>query len=168
MYITKVRFALKVRESVVRYAPAEICGTVTALIAAYAVLNTTDSLALAAVSGTIGENIGYYGAISARELMAYWRMHHGHGRFRRGWLTAAHALRGMMVEFGLAEALDSLVVRPSLFYTVPLFLGQERYALGLLIAKLAADVVFYGVAIAGWEMRKRYIDKAPIIEVRKS
>jgi hypothetical protein len=58
--------------------------------------------------GTWGENLGYYGTVLTRELRAR--------RARNGRLTPAAVLRtirNLALEFGGAELLDSLLIRPA-------------------------------------------------------
>lgn len=150
---TKVR--RKLREWVGRYAWLEIVGTITALSAAWVTLRMTDSLALSAIAGTIGENIGYYGTAFVREVAHYWEEHHHHARLRRLWLTGVKTIRDMIVEFGAAEVLDSFLIRPGLFYLIPATFGGN-YTLDIFIAKILADLVFYGFAIIGYEVRKKF------------
>ena len=65
------------------------------------------------------------------------------------------ALRSVAVEFGLAEGIDSLVVRPLMYYAGPILLGSAL--LGWIAAKLAADAAFYVCAIASYERFRRLI-----------
>lgn len=154
MKLSLDRIRRKLTEWIKRYAPAEIIGTITAMGSFWIAHNATDSLAIAAIAGTIGENIGYYGTATCREVLRYWRVHHYHARLKRLWLTGAHSLRDMVMEFGLAEILDSFVVRPGLFYLFPMWFSGNM-ALALLAAKLIADLVFYAFAITAYEFRKR-------------
>ncbi|HTE58251.1 MAG TPA: hypothetical protein VK694_05910 [Verrucomicrobiae bacterium] len=148
----------KVREWLARYLPAEITGTITALGGFWIAYQTTGSLAVAAVCGTIGENVGYYGVISLREVLRYWQSHHHHARLKRLWLTGVHTIRDMLVEFGTAEILDSFVVRPGLFYLLPTTFSNHK-AVALIAAKLVADLVFYTFAIIGYEVRKKFLPR---------
>ena len=144
----------KAREWVIRYGPAEICGTITALLGAWIGHSASGSLVVAAVSGTIGENIGYYGYSVTREVLHCFRQNHLHARSKRLLLTAWHTLRNMLIEFGPAELLDSFLVRPASFYVLPLL--TNNFFAGIIAGKLLADVVFYGIAIIGYELRKKY------------
>ena len=69
-------------------------------------------------------------------------------------------MRSLLIEFGLAEVVDSAFVRPYLLWLSPQLIGQLQ--LGWLIAKLAADIVFYTLAIAGYEFHKRYFMRTDI------
>jgi len=146
----------KLREWCIRYVPAEICGTITAVSAFWVAHQATGSLAAAAIAATVGENIGYYSIAAQREIRRYWKAHRQHGRIRRAYDTGRHTLRDMLMEFGPAELIDSFAVRPSLFYLLPLWMpGQVGIA--LIIAKITADLVFYSIAIVCYEYKKRLI-----------
>ena len=121
-----------------RYAVAEVTGLVCALVAAIAVGRTAGPAA-AAIAGTLGEGVGFYGVILLRDVR----------RHGATWRVA----RGLVVEFGLAEVGDTLAVRPLAMYGATVLAGDTL--VGVLVGKVAADVVFYTVAIAGYELRKR-------------
>jgi hypothetical protein len=67
------------------------------------------------------------------------------------WLT----VRSVAAEFGPAELVDTLVVRPALLWAASAIWGAAPVA--WLVGKLAADVVFYTVAIASFEAGRRII-----------
>ncbi|MBC8082980.1 MAG: hypothetical protein H7Z21_07190, partial [Hymenobacter sp.] len=67
--------------------------------------------------------------------------------------TFGRNVRALAVEFGPAEVLDSLLIRPALLYYVPHWLGS--FAAGILLAKLLADVTFYVPAILSYELSKK-------------
>jgi hypothetical protein len=152
--IIKAKLIRKIREWASRYLPAEIIATVTALIGAFAGHYFSGSLIGAAVGGTIGENVGYYGYFVVLETRRHYAGHAQHPQLRRIFLTAVKTLRDLLVEFGPAEALDSLFVRPFCMYFGPQLVSN--FTLGILLGKLAADVVFYAFAAAGYEVKKRY------------
>lgn len=140
------------KQMVTRYLPSEIAGTITALAAAGLAYAASDSLVAAAVAGSLGEGIGFYGITGLREFEQYYLHHYGQKRLRRAWLTAYHALRGMMVEYGPAETLDSVFVRPFLFYAIPRATGSTW--LGWIAAKLGADIFFYIFVAVGYKLRQ--------------
>ena len=158
------RVRRKAREWLARYMPAEISGTVCGVGSAWLTLHTTDNLALAAVIGTLSETIGYYIVILSGDVRQYYLRHYydvehtsqpDDNAKRKHLLAAlAHVMRGAVVEFGPAEILDSPVVRPGLLYAIPARLNLSS-GIEFLIAKLAADVVFYSLAICGYELRQR-------------
>jgi hypothetical protein len=127
----------RVREWLSRYAPAEAAGITGALLAAAAV----DSPEAAAVAGTLGETVGFYTMIFVRDLRAGGR--------------PGQVVRDMVVEFGPAEVLDTLLVRPAAMYLATRALGTATA--GIVTGKLAADAVFYTVAIIGYELRRQRV-----------
>jgi hypothetical protein len=145
----------KLREWVGRYLPAEVLGTVTALAAAWTVHAASGSLISAAVAGTLGESLGYYGCMAVREALVHDSRHRHHGRMRRLWLTGANTVRDMLIEFGPAELVDSFLVRPFFMFLMPSLL--DNFTAGILLGKLAADVIFYSLAIGAYELRRQYL-----------
>jgi len=135
----------KLREWSARYLPAEIIGTTAAVTCAFVVYHNTGDRAAAAISGTMAENVGFYGVM----LFCEWR------RQRRaspdGFLRiTGRTLRVMFAEFGAAEALDSLLLRPASLYSGPILTGE--IATGSLLGKVMADAVFYALAIVSYEI----------------
>jgi hypothetical protein len=141
-----------VREWLRRYLPAEAVGIVGALAGALLVMRATGAPVAAAFAGSVGETVGYYATIGWRDVVRHHRPLEGtpHRRFARAvGLTA----RDLAVEFGPAEALDSILLRPLLMYVGPVVTGH--FLAGTLFGKLTADVAFYAFAITGYEVRKR-------------
>jgi hypothetical protein len=64
-----------------------------------------------AIAGAVGENLGYYGCVAVREVR-------DHG--------ARATVPAMLIEFGPAKLVDSLLARPLLMYLMP---GQHYLAL---------------------------------------
>ncbi|MEV4703902.1 hypothetical protein [Actinoplanes sp. NPDC049316] len=126
-----------------RYVLPEIVGTVLAVAAASALHRTSPYAA--AWAGSLAEGIGYYGTLLWRDT----RGHRGVGRLR----AVVAQVPGTLVEFGTAELLDTLVVRPALMYAGPLVVGDAT--LGVVAGKLAADVVFYVFVFGGRLARVR-------------
>lgn len=121
-----------------RYLPAEVAGTVCAVAGAYLAFRITGDRPIAAIAGTLAENVGFYGLMA----VVVWREHTGDRcRGRRAGRTAV----ALFAEFGPAEALDSLFVRPLCMYVGPFLTGG--IAGGSMLGKLMADAVFYTVAI---------------------
>jgi hypothetical protein len=145
----------KLREWFGRYLPAEILGTLTALAAAWTVHAASDSLISAAVAGTIGESLGFYGCMAVREAFRNDARQCHHGRGRRLWLTGSRTVRDLLIEFGPAELVDTVLVRPLFMYLMPSLL--DNFTVGILLGKLAADVVFYSLAIGAYELKQQYL-----------
>lgn len=140
-----------------RYGPLELAGTATALAAAWAVHAMSGQLAFAAVAGTIGENVGYYGLAAWVAMRRHARTVVGTANGDVGAWAGALAMgwrgtRDLVVEFGPAEVVDSAWVRPGLMFAMSGWLGVGA---GILVGKLLADIVFYAVAIGCRELQER-------------
>lgn len=142
----------KYKEWVKRYLPAEVLGTITAVIAARMALGMSDNALAAAAAGTLGENVGYYGYIIVRDVVSSVRRHSAN-QMRYGLVAFAKDMRNIIIEFGFAEIVDTFFVRPFWLYTMPRLVGH--FELGILLGKLAADVTFYIPAVIGYEFRKK-------------
>jgi hypothetical protein len=156
--MSKTVIIRKIHEWSNRYIPAEIIGTMCALAGAFAVEHATQSLAAAAITGSVCESIGFYAYFVWRDGSAHYVRQHKRPPKRRIALAAANTLRDVIVEFGPAEVVDSLLARPALMYIGPRLL--HNFTLGLLAGKIVADLLFYTLAAAGYELRKQWRRKA--------
>jgi hypothetical protein len=112
--------------------------------------------AATAYAATIGEGIAFYAVLLVRDVRTRARA----CRPPQGALharTVALAARGLALEFGPAELLDTLAVRPGAMLLGPLLLGSVT--VGVLAGKIAADVVFYAIAIVTYETGRRYSER---------
>jgi hypothetical protein len=140
----------RVRDWLRRYGVAEVAGVCIALLAAWLADALGAPLIVVAYAAAVGENIGFYGTIVSRQ-MAFDR--------RRAALageqySAPHlwrTTRELLLEFGPAELLDSLVIRPLAMGLGVRLLGES---VGIVAGKLAADVTFYLPVILTYEMRQ--------------
>lgn len=139
----------KVREWCVRYLPAEAAGTVCAVVGAFLAWKFTEDRAVAALIGTVSECIGFYGVIVVAELRR-----RRSDRPTRVTSSAWRVFAATVAEFGGAELLDSLLVRPLAMYAGPLVVGNV--AGGVLLGKVLADLVFYGCAIISYEFIRHH------------
>ena len=94
-----------------RYGVAEVVGLCTAVAGSFAARALTGSEIAAAYGGAMGENVGYYGVIIGREVVRDRRAAEAADR-RYGMAGAARTARNLLFEFGVAEVLDSAVLRP--------------------------------------------------------
>lgn len=137
----------RVREWIGRYLVAEILGLAGALLAALAAVSwAPDRLAVAAYASSLGETVGFY---TGYLVVRYLREDVAGPPRRR----IAVILAAAVVEFGPAEILDTLLIRPA-----AMFLGSwttGNVIIGVLIGKVAADLIFYGLAITSYEMLVR-------------
>lgn len=134
------------REWVTRYGWAEVFGLLTSYLGYYAGFHLTGSVVVGAFSAAMGENVGYYGCIIWREIAE--RRRNG-GRFSS---AMGRKIAGdMLYEFGLPELLDSFIVRPAATFLAVTVLGP---GVGVVVGKIASDIVFYVLTISLYERSK--------------
>ena len=139
----------KVVEWIRRYLPLEIAGWAGELGSAAATYWLTGSFAAAVVVGTIGASVGYYATAYINGVRWSYR-----AQQRRSWpmrvlVANALSLRSIAVEFGPAEVIDSIIIRPVALYAGPYILGNV--AVGWVVGSLVADIAFYVMAIFSYE-----------------
>lgn len=149
------RLKSKTSEWVRRYIPAEILGTIGALVAAWLTYNHTHSYVGAAAAGWFGEGIGFYGYFITAELLLNNKKYREYSFIKRLSLIIAVASTNLFVEFVPAEILDNFFIRPFAMYIAPQYI--HPYPLGFLVGKFSADLLFYLLAIIGYEARKRWL-----------
>jgi len=142
----------KLREWLRRYLPCEIAGTVGELGGAAVAYLMTGSLAAAAITATIGASAISYAAAYTSALRWNYRDNSHRSWPPRGALSMLLALRSVAVEFGPAELIDSVAVRPAAFYVGPLLFDST--VAGWIFGKLVSDVAFYLFAIVSYERFK--------------
>lgn len=151
------RFKAKRREWLRRYIPAEVLGTIAALIGAWVVYAQTGSFVAAAATGWLAEGAGFYGYFITFELLKNNKRYSEHNFIKRIWLAAATASTNLLVEFLPAELLDNFIIRPYLMYLAPHYI--RPYPVGFLAGKFSADILFYVLAIGGYEARKHWLKR---------
>jgi hypothetical protein len=148
----------KLREWIRRYLPCEIAGTVAELGGAAIAYQATGSLAAAAIVATIGASVGYYGAAYVTAVRWSYRSNNRQRRPARVLMSNLLALRSVVVEFGPAEMIDSIAVRPLAFYVGPQIFGST--IAGWIFAKVISDLAFYLIAIVSYEQFKGVLARA--------
>jgi hypothetical protein len=148
----------KLCEWVRRYLPCEIAGTVGELGGATVAYLMTGSLAAAAITATIGASAGYYAAAYISAVRWSYRADDHRRWLPRVLVSNLLALRSVAVEFGPAELIDSVAVRPVAFYVGPLIF--DNTIAGWIFGKLVSDVAFYLFAIVSYERFKGLLVRA--------
>jgi hypothetical protein len=133
-----------------RYVPAEVAAVLGAVIAA-AVADRFGVPAATAYAATIGEGVAFYAVILIRDVRVLSLAAGAHRPARRR-AGVVQAMRGLAVEFGPAEVLDTAAVRPLAMLLGPMIVGNVTA--GVVLGKVAADVIFYAIAIASFEMSR--------------
>ncbi len=62
-------------------------------------------------------------------------------------------IRNLVLEFGYPAILDFFVIRPFCMYWMPILTGN--YFIGIFLGKIAADSIFYSLAILNYELIKK-------------
>jgi hypothetical protein len=145
-----------VREWLRRYGPPEVLSLLATVGAAAITAQAGGSNIAIALAATWAGNVAYFGLILGQDI---WRTHRQLQQEGRAytWGIFARNVRALVVEFGAAEALDSLLIRPTLMYWLPRWLHSVPQ--GVLVAKFAADVTFYVPAIISYELSKKKLRK---------
>lgn len=143
---SKSRWQSKFFEWLRRYGPAELMGIVTAYLGYFAGHHLFHNDIITAYMAAMGENVGFYGVIIVRELLIQLKRSE-HTFFSNLTRTIIH----IGTEFGPAEALDSLVLRPLFMGLGIKFFGPLA---GVMTGKIAADVTFYVPVIISYEVRQ--------------
>jgi hypothetical protein len=153
----------KLTEWVRRYLPCEIAGTVGELGGAVIAYWLTGSMAAAAIVATIGASVGYYAAAYTTAVRWAVREYRNRPRVRRIVAANLFAFRSVAIEFGPAELIDSIAIRPLAYYFGPMIF--DNVAAGWIFGKLISDIGFYALAIFSYERFKGVLAGRTIEEV---
>jgi len=129
---------------VVRYLPAEIVGTAAMIMAGLGVTIWTDSPALIAIAALLGEIVGFYLVLA---ITIYLEQQSVSADWRRAIVRTFLLL---VAEFGVAELLDTLLIRPAALVVGVWLLPDPIW--GLLAGKVFADVIFYAIAAGAFTL----------------
>jgi len=143
----KKSWSKKPQEWLRRYWLAELAALLCAYAGYFMTLFLVHHPIAAAFGASIGETTGYYIVILSKELL-YCRRQDKSG-IKALARTAVHVL----TEFGPAEALDSLVLRPLFIGICAHYFGALA---GVLTGKLVSDVTFYVPVIISYELRRKF------------
>jgi hypothetical protein len=148
---TRVKSNLK--KWVKRFLPAEIVGTLFAIISAWIASSLNANRVGIAFTASIAETVGFYLTIMVTDaLLIREQLKHQHRSLKLPALLFT-TLKNMVLDFGLAELADSFAVRPFFMYLFPLLLND--YSAGIIAGKIASDLVFYVPVIIAGEIRTR-------------
>lgn len=133
-----------------RYKYAEIAATSAALISSQ-FSRFFDGLTTAYLI-TFAEYFAFYGVIL---FMAYQKLAKNN-RFLDKKTPLKEVLllvQNLLLEFGYPALLDFFFIRPFCMYWMPILTGN--YFMGIILGKISADSIFYGLAIVNYELMKR-------------
>lgn len=129
---------------IVRYLPAEIVGTAAMVLAGLTVTIWTDAPALIALAALIGESVGFYLVLA---ITIYAEQATVSSSWRR---AVGRTLLLLVAEFGPAELLDSLLIRPAALLLGVWLVPDPMW--GLLLGKVLADAIFYAIAAGSFTL----------------
>jgi hypothetical protein len=145
----------KIKDWLKRYLPAEIFGTVTALVSASLAHLFSSNLVIIAYAGSLGEAIGFYSTVFTQHIIGVNRKNRSQQKvFSISDFTKI--IGTIILEFGPAGLLDGLVLRPFFMYVFPCIF--KNFTLGILVGKFAGDLTFYLIVILGYEIKKRNLN----------
>jgi hypothetical protein len=146
----KKNIKIKAKNWLKRFLPAEFFGTITAVASSWFAYHTAKNLIVAAYAGSIGETLGFYLTIIIQDLRIEQRKLKPVNK-TLSFKIFIYILRNILFDFGFAEIIDSLFIRPFCMYIFPLWLSN--YPIGILAGKIASDICFYIPVIIAYELR---------------
>lgn len=146
----------KIKKWLKRYLPAEIVGTIFAMVFSLGTYSLTKNDVLSAIAGAWSETVGFFGTMIIREVR-HTRREHKEKNIPYTFLSFFKNCRDIIFEFGFSEILDTYAIRPFTMYIFPIIIGQR--VIGVLVGKLAADVFYYAPAIISYELQQWHKNK---------
>lgn len=136
-----------------RYLPAEIAGTITALLAAYIAKEEGYNAIAIAFAGSFGEAIGFYTTVFIKQVIEARKMLKSKSDQHLPFQKYLVIIAALLLEFGPAGLIDDCIVRPFFMYWFPILLNN--FTLGILAGKIAGDICFYFFVILSYEFIKK-------------
>jgi hypothetical protein len=135
-----------------RYGLAEVISLTLTVLSSWLSFELTQNKITTALVGTWVGNVGYFGTILVEDILLANKQLRAVGK-QYSIDTFFKNVRALFVEFGIAELFDTLFIRPTLMYYVPIWMGDLSW--GVVVAKFAADITFYIPAILSYELSKK-------------
>lgn len=139
-------------EWVKRYMPAGIISSTATILSSVFAYKITQSHLTSALVGTWVGNIVYFGYMLGVDI---YNTHKDLAKKNKkySFKTFGLNIRALVVEFGFSEVFDSFLIRPTLMYYFPIWVNGIW--LGIILAKIVADITFYVPAIVAYEYSKK-------------
>lgn len=134
-----------------RYLPAELVGTITALLAASIAHGFDQTAIFTAYIGSFGEAIGFYSSVVIQHVLLF-KKRHKKDSIPFSLSDFIRIILAILVEFGFAGLVDGLLLRPFFMYLFPILLND--FTLGILVGKIAGDITFYLLVILAYETKQ--------------
>lgn len=145
----------KIKEWIKRYLLADVISTILSLATAWLIMERSGDRVLAAFIGSAVASVSFYGTVAYSDVRKSLKQHRADNE-RYKIKSFLLDFRNLIIEFGPAELLDVLAVRPFFMYLIPKLTGD--FLLGTFIGKMIADVIFFIPAIIMYELRKKHLD----------
>ncbi|MBK6424051.1 MAG: FHA domain-containing protein [Gemmatimonadetes bacterium] len=149
-----------------RFGPSEVMGAVAAVAGAWGAQRLGGGRVTMVTAAVLAETVLYYLALLLRDLRfeSRERQRAGLPFGRRG---VEDVLQNLIREFGTAELLDTLLLRPLAFWVG---LGLVGLPAGILGGKLVADLLFYGPVLARlhWRLGSRSSAPREVAQLRST
>jgi hypothetical protein len=114
------------------------------IMAGLAVTIWTDAPALIALAALLGETVGFYAVLAITIFVEQAAVSPSRHR------AVARTFLLLVAEFGAAELLDTLLIRPAALLVGVWLLPDPLW--GLLAGKVFADVIFYAIAAGAFTL----------------
>lgn len=139
-------------EWIKEFLPAEILGTITAVVAASITHFFYDNGIFVAYVGSIGEAIGFYLTLFIQRIVVL-RKKQTQNKKKIKLYNLSLIVANLVLEYGPAGMIDGLLLRPFFMYLFPILL--VNFTLGIFIGKLAGDVTFYILVILSYGIKEK-------------
>lgn len=145
----------KILEWIKRYLLSDIISTILSLGTAWLIMEQSGDRVLAAFIGSGVASLSFYLLIAFSDVRKSIKQHK---QKNKSYKIKSFLIdfRNLIIEFGPAEILDVIAVRPFFMYLIPTLIGN--FLLGTFIGKMIADAIFFAIAIIMYELRKRHLD----------
>lgn len=145
----------KIIKWIKRYLIADVISTILSLATAWLIMERSGDRVLAAFVGSAVASISFYGIVAYSDVRKSLKKHRADNK-KYKIKSFLLDFRNLIIEFGPAELLDVLAVRPFFMYLIPKLTGD--FLLGTFIGKMIADIIFFVPVIIMYELRKKHLD----------
>lgn len=139
-----------------RYMPAGIISSTATILSSVFTYKITQNHLTTALVGTAVGNFVYFGYMLGVDIYTTYK-ELLKKNIKYSFKTLLLNMRALAVEFGFSEVADSLLIRPTLMYYFPIWVNDIW--LGIILAKILADITFYIPAIIAYEYSKKELRK---------
>ncbi len=122
-YKQKIIVKNKAKEWIKRYLPAEIISILITLVSSILTFRLTKNNLTTSLVGTYVGTIGYFGTILLTDIFTTYQ-DLAVSKKRYTLKTFRLNMRALLIEFGFAEFFDSLFIRPTLMYYIPIWVND--------------------------------------------